>query len=102
MEGLLFVAPFLLAAGSALVFGSTMRPVHSFVSRIVLAAALIFPFWLGLDASHCFDDPAVQQGFATWVLLAMVAVPAAWLTGLAIGSLWRRTNRSRTAMTVAR
>ena len=65
--GWLFVAPFLTAAGFALVFGASMRPAQGLVASAVLAAVLIVAFGLGLDARYWFADPSLRQGFETWV-----------------------------------
>ena len=93
--GWLFVAPFLTAAGFALAFGATMRPAQGLVASAVLAAVLIVAFGLGLDARYWFADPSLRQGFETWVMLSLIAVPTAWLIGVGIGHLWRSTRGSR-------
>ena len=91
----LFAAPFLSAAGFALAFGASMRPVHGLVASAVLATALIVAFGLGLDARYWFADPAIGQGYETWVMLSLIAVPMAWFIGIVIGYRWPRTKRSR-------
>lgn len=93
--GWLFVTPFLSAAGFALVFGASMRPAQGLVASAVLAAVLIAAFGLGLDARYWFADPSLRQGFETWVMLSLVAVPTAWLIGVGISYLGRRTMRGR-------
>jgi hypothetical protein len=93
--GWLFVAPFLTTAGFALVFGAAMRPAQGLVASAVLAAVLIVAFGLGLDARYWFADPSLRQGFETWVMFSLIAVPTAWLIGVGIGHLWHSTRRSR-------
>ncbi len=94
-RGWLFVAPFLSAAGFALAFGASMRPVHGLVASAVLAAALIVAFGLGLDAGYMFSDPAIGQGYETWVMLSLIAVPMAWFIGVVVRYRWPRTRRGR-------
>ncbi len=93
-RGWLFVAPFLSAAGFALVLGASMRPVPALVASAILAAALIGAFWLGLDARYWFADPSMGDGFRTWVMISLIAVPVAWLIGVGVRSRWPRTQRS--------
>ena len=93
--GWLFVAPFLTAAGFALVFGASMRPAQGLVASAILAAVLIVAFGLGLDARYWFADPSLRQGFETWVMFSLIAVPTAWLIGVGIGHLSHSTRRSR-------
>ena len=83
-RGWQFVVPFVTAGGFALVIGVSMNAVHGFVASAVLATVSIVAFGLGLDAGHSLDDPAIRQGFTTWVLFSVVIVPVAWLIGTAI------------------
>ena len=95
-RGWLFVAPFLSAAAFALVIGASMRPLLAFVASAILATALIVAFGLGLDGQYWFADPSVEDGFRTWVMISLIAVPVAWLIGVGLRSVWPRTRRSRT------
>ncbi len=92
-RGWQFVLPFAAAAGFALVFGVSMSTARGFAACAAVAAVSILAFRLGLDAGHSFDDPAIRQGFGTWVMLSLVLVPVAWLIGIAI----KHTRRRHTA-----
>ena len=95
-RGWLFVAPFLSAAAFALVLGASMRPLPALVASAILATALIVAFGLGLDGQYWFADPSVEDGFRTWVMISLIAVPVAWLIGVGVRYVWPRTQRSGT------
>ena len=77
-----FVIPFLAPWAAAMLFGWSLDPRDGLLVSGAFAAASVIGLGMGLVSAQLFDDPVISEGYRTWVLLSLAAVPLAWLLGL--------------------